>query len=93
MGKIIKAAWGLEAIKIKAASPIVLIRVARTELNETIPRVYILITIIAPPQPGITPNNAQIGISNFEFFLIYSGILKFFFSKVYKTRSVALQKK
>ena len=50
----------------------VLIKVASTELKETTPRVYMLMTMIAPPHPGIAPKKAQIGISNFEFFLINS---------------------
>jgi hypothetical protein len=43
--------------------------------------VYMLMTIIAPPHPGIAPKKAQIGISNFEFFLMNSWMLKSLFSK------------
>ena len=56
------------AIRRKAASPIVDINAAKTAPKETTPLVNKLITIIAPPHPGIAPRNALIGISNFLFF-------------------------
>ena len=62
-GSMTKAACGLEAINKKAASPIVAIKAANTEPKDTTPLVYKLITIIAPPQPGITPKKALVGIS------------------------------
>ena len=58
----------------KAASPIVLISAARTPPKDTTLRVNKLITIIAPPHPGITPNKEQIGTSNFLFCKKYKQI-------------------
>jgi|TARA_A100001015_G_scaffold149712_1_gene166065 hypothetical protein len=72
----------------KAASPIVLISAANTAPKETIPLVNKLITIIAPPHPGIAPKKEHIGISKRLLFKINFWRLKFFFSKKVKIRSV-----
>ena len=72
----------------KAASPIVLISAARTPPKDTTLRVNKLITIIAPPHPGITPNKEQIGTSNFLFCKISFCKLKFFFSRITNKRRV-----
>ena len=73
----------------KAASPIVLISAARTPPKDTTLRVNKLITIIAPPHPGITPNKEQIGTSNFLFCKISFCKLKFFFSRITNKRRVS----
>ena len=76
-----RATNGLAAIKRNAASPIVATKVAITALKLIELRTYIVITMIAPPQPGIAPRKAAINTSNCSCFFIKDWISKSFLCK------------
>ena len=71
IGKTKMATSGLEAINKNAASPMVAVRAAKTAPKDTFPEVYAATTMTAPPQPGVAPKSADIGIcNNFDFFKV-----------------------